>query len=40
METLSIGQVAKRAGVGVETARFRNRRVSGYRQFSKEASRC
>jgi MerR family copper efflux transcriptional regulator len=43
MEILSIGQVAKRAGVGVETVRFYEReglleepprRVSGYRQYS------
>lgn len=45
METLSIGQVAKRAGVGVETVRFYEReglleepprRASGYRQYSEE----
>ncbi len=43
MGTLSIGQVAKRAGVGVETVRFYEReglleepprRASGYRQYS------
>jgi len=43
METLSIGQVARRAGVGVETVRFYEReglleepprRASGYRQYS------
>ncbi len=45
MEILSIGQVAKRAGVGVETVRFYEReglleepprRVSGYRQYSEQ----
>jgi MerR family copper efflux transcriptional regulator len=45
METLSIGQVARRAGVGVETVRFYERegllegpprRASGYRQYSEE----
>ena len=45
MEMLSIGQVAKRAGVGVETVRFYEReglleepprRVSGYRQYSEQ----
>lgn len=45
MENLSIGQVAKRAGVGVETVRFYEReglleepprRISGYRQYSEE----
>ncbi len=45
METLSIGQVARRAGVGVETVRFYEReglleapprRSSGYRQYSEE----
>ena len=45
METLSIGQVARRAGVGVETVRFYEReglleepprRTSGYRQYSEE----
>jgi MerR family copper efflux transcriptional regulator len=43
MEILSIGQVARRAGVGVETVRFYereglleepSRRASGYRQYS------
>ena len=43
MEILSIGQVARRAGVGVETVRFYEReglleepprRASGYRQYS------
>ncbi len=43
MESLTIGQVARRAGVGVETVRFYERRgliqepprrESGYRQFS------
>jgi MerR family transcriptional regulator, copper efflux regulator len=46
METLSIGQVARRAGVGVETVRFYEcegllepapRRASGYRQYSEQA---
>jgi Hg(II)-responsive transcriptional regulator len=46
MEMLSIGQVARRAGVGVETVRFYEReglleepprRASGYRQYSEEA---
>src|SRR5215472_13012352 len=45
MEILSIGQVARRAGVGVETLRFYEReglleepprRASGYRQYSEE----
>ncbi len=45
MEILSIGQVARRAGVGVETVRFYEReglleepprRASGYRQYSQE----
>lgn len=45
MEPLTIGQVARRAGVGVETVRFYERRglikepprrESGYRQFSAE----
>src|SRR5213080_2875462 len=45
MGTLSIGQVAKRAGVGVETVRFYEReglleepprRASGYRQYSEQ----
>lgn len=45
MESLSIGQVARRAGVGVETVRFYEReglleepprRASGYRQYSVE----
>jgi len=45
METLSIGQVAQRAGVGVETVRFYEReglleepprRASGYRQYSEQ----
>jgi Hg(II)-responsive transcriptional regulator len=45
MDTLSIGQVARRAGVGVETVRFYEReglleepprRASGYRQYSEE----
>ena len=45
METFSIGQVARRAGVGVETVRFYERqglleepprRASGYRQYSEE----
>jgi len=45
MQSLSIGQVARRAGVGVETVRFYEReglleepprRVSGYRQYSEE----
>lgn len=45
MESLTIGQVARRAGVGVETVRFYERRglikepprrASGYRQFSAE----
>ena len=43
MDTLSIGQVARRAGVGIETVRFYEReglleepprRASGYRQYS------
>jgi MerR family copper efflux transcriptional regulator len=46
MEIFSIGQVAHRAGVGVETVRFYEReglleeparRASGYRQYSEEA---
>jgi Hg(II)-responsive transcriptional regulator len=46
MEILSIGQVARRAGVGVETVRFYERegllqeparRASGYRQYAEEA---
>lgn len=46
MEIFSIGQVARRAGVGVETVRFYERkglleeparRASGYRQYSEEA---
>ncbi len=46
MDTLSIGQVARRAGVGVETVRFYEReglleeparRASGYRQYAQEA---
>lgn len=46
MDTLSIGQVARLAGVGVETVRFYEReglleepprRASGYRQYSEEA---
>jgi hypothetical protein len=45
MSTLSIGQVARRAGVGVETVRFYEReglleepprRASGYRQYSEQ----
>jgi MerR family copper efflux transcriptional regulator len=45
MQTLLIGQVARRAGVGVETVRFYEReglleepprRASGYRQYSEE----
>ncbi len=45
METLSIGQVARRAGVGIETVRFYEReglleepprRASGYRQYSEQ----
>ena len=45
METLSIGEVARRAGVGVETVRFYEReglleepprRASGYRQYPEE----
>ncbi|BCL77713.1 Cu(I)-responsive transcriptional regulator [Ktedonobacteria bacterium brp13] len=45
MDTLSIGQVARRAGIGVETVRFYEReglleepprRASGYRQYSEE----
>ena len=48
METLTIGEVARRAGVGVETIRFYDRegliaeprrRPSGYRQYSAEAVR-
>lgn len=46
METFSIGQVARQAGVGVETVRFYEReglleeparRSSGYRQYPEEA---
>jgi Hg(II)-responsive transcriptional regulator len=46
MDTLSIGQVARRAGVGVERVRFYEReglleepprRASGYRQYSEQA---
>jgi MerR family transcriptional regulator, copper efflux regulator len=46
VKALSIGQVAKRAGVGVETVRFYerqgllaepDRRASGYRQYGGEA---
>jgi MerR family copper efflux transcriptional regulator len=45
MKTLTIGQVAQQAGVGVETVRFYEheglleeppRRASGYRQYSEE----
>ena len=45
MDTLSIGQVARKAGVGVETFRFYEReglleepprRASGYRQYSEQ----
>src|SRR5258708_35797684 len=45
MEILSIGEVARRAGVGIETVRFYEReglleepprRASGYRQYSQE----
>ncbi len=45
MDMLSIGQVARRAGVGVETVRYYEReglleepprRASGYRQYSEE----
>ena len=45
MQMLSIGQVARRAGVGVETVRYYEReglleepprRASGYRQYSEE----
>src|SRR5256885_12029790 len=45
MEILSIGQVARRAGVGVETVRFYEReglleepprRASGYRQYPEQ----
>ena len=45
MEILSIGQVARRAGIGVETVRFYEReglleepprRASGYRQYSEQ----
>jgi MerR family copper efflux transcriptional regulator len=48
METLTIGEVARRAGVGVETLRFYERegliaeprrRPSGYRQYPAEAVR-
>lgn len=48
MGTLSIGQVAREAGVGVETVRFYEReglleepprRASGYRQYSEQAIR-
>lgn len=46
MRTLTIGQVAKQAGVGVETVRFYereglveepDRKASGYRQFHEQA---
>ena len=46
MKTLSIGEVARQAGVGVETVRFYERqgllaeperRASGYRQYDEEA---
>ena len=46
MEIFSIGQVARRAGVGIETVRFYEReglleeparRSSGYRQYTEEA---
>lgn len=46
MKSLTIGQVARQAGVGVETVRFYERqglleepqrRASGYRQFEQEA---
>ena len=46
MSTLSIGQVAQRAGVGIETIRFYEReglleeparRASGYRQYAQDA---
>jgi MerR family mercuric resistance operon transcriptional regulator len=46
MEALTIGQVARQAGVGVETIRFYEReglleeprrRASGYRQYSEQA---
>jgi DNA-binding transcriptional MerR regulator len=49
METLSIGQVARRAGVGVETIRFYERvglleepprRASGYRVYSEQVIKC
>jgi Hg(II)-responsive transcriptional regulator len=45
MVTLSIGQMARRAGVGIETVRFHEReglleepprRASGYRQYSEQ----
>jgi MerR family copper efflux transcriptional regulator len=48
MHTMTIGQVAKHAGVGVETVRFYERkglleapprRDSGYRQYSQEVIR-
>ena len=48
MESLTIGKVAKRAGVGVETVRFYEReglipqparRSSGYRQYQPDAIR-
>jgi len=48
MEALTIGRLAKQAGVGVETIRFYeregliaqpDRRVSGYRQYPREAVR-
>jgi Hg(II)-responsive transcriptional regulator len=48
MKTLSIGQVAKEAGVGIETIRFYERqgvleeperKVSGYRQYDPEVVR-
>jgi MerR family copper efflux transcriptional regulator len=46
MQTLTIGQVAREAGIGVETVRFYEReglleepvrRASGYRQFNLDA---
>ncbi len=48
MEPLTIGQVAKQAGVGIETIRFYERqklidppprKLSGYRQYPQEAVR-
>jgi len=48
MHAMTIGQVAKQAGVGVETVRFYERdglldgpprTVSGYRQYSQEVVR-